>query len=202
MDLLQRACTAIEKTESEFRELIAEAAKAGEYGDVETLTNWVLRLREISSSNDSKNSKTNSVDSPPKRKRRSPTTRGKRGKLAAYPKFANDGDNLIKIAWSKAKKNEYRHKSPKEVLSILSKALQEKTNSESVVSMDKVLPLHSPDGSEIPDYQAYLCLAWLKSIGAITQHGREGYSRGEGVNSIDEVSNSAWSKLPRDVKKT
>ena len=31
-------------------------------------------------------------------------------------------------------------------------------------------------GTEIPTYQAYLCLAWLRGAALIEQHGRQGYS--------------------------
>ena len=41
--------------------------------------------------------------------------------------------------------------------------------------MEDVLPLGYAGGKEIPSYQAYLALAWLRSVEAIRKDGREGY---------------------------
>jgi hypothetical protein len=61
-------------------------------------------------------------------------------------------------------------------------------------SMDDVMPLTDPaDGSELPTYQIYVALAWLRSVGLIEQHGRQGYSVRKGVNlstKVDEEWNS------------
>ena len=70
-----------------------------------------------------------------------------------------------------------------------------------VIPMDGILPLNAEDGSEIPDYQSYLCLAWLRSIGAVTQKGREGYMRGNSKTPLPEQVESAWPELPEDTKK-
>ena len=42
--------------------------------------------------------------------------------------------------------------------------------------MEDVLPLHDEEHAEIPSYQVYLSLAWLREIRAVAQHGRDGYS--------------------------
>ena len=39
-----------------------------------------------------------------------------------------------------------------------------------------IFPLKDADKSEIPDYQAYLTLAWLRIVELITQHRRQEYS--------------------------
>jgi hypothetical protein len=100
-----------------------------------------------------------------------------RAKGNEYPKFARDGDNLVKIAWSKAEKSEYEHKSPKSVMSVLVGALGKVGAGGKRFAMDAVIPLAAgEDGAEVPPYQVYLCVAWLRQIGAVVQHGRQGYS--------------------------
>ena len=62
--------------------------------------------------------------------------------------------------------------------------------------MDKVLPLKDPvTGSAFPDYQSYLCLAWLKCGGLVIQHGRQGYSLPKGIE-LDKSIETHWANLP------
>ena len=85
-----------------------------------------------------------------------------RNKLGQYPKFVREGDNLVKIGWSKSQRAEYEHKSPKRLLAVLCESLTSANGKR--IMMDKVLPLKDPvTGSAFPDYQSYLCLAWLRS---------------------------------------
>jgi len=112
-----------------------------------------------------------------------------------YPAFAKSGDVLVKIAWSKSSKSEYQHKSPRMVIKVLANSFTHHAKSGGVVSMDNVLPLKADDGTEIPDYQAYVSLAWLRQIGAVKQNGRQGYT----VKKVDDLLQEievAWSKLP------
>lgn len=117
-------------------------------------------------------------------------------KKGTYPQFARDGDSLIKIGWSKADKAEYQHKSPKAVLDTLVVSLEKLGSGGKVFAMDSVIPLSSPtDGSEIPPYQAYLCLAWLRDVDAILQHGRRGYSLRRDRN-LSAMVDEAWRAMP------
>jgi hypothetical protein len=119
------------------------------------------------------------------------TTRVRKGD---YPKFVRDGDSLVKIGWSKSDKSEYEHKSPKEVLSYLIPAIAKAGASGKRFSMDKLLPLKEDDGAEVPGYQAYLCLAWLRSSGLVQQHGRQGYTVPKKTDLAAAVE-GAWEKL-------
>ena len=63
------------------------------------------------------------------------------------------------------------------------------------IIMDKVLPLKDPvNESVFPDYQSYLCLAWLKSVGLVTQHGRQGYSLPKGIE-LEKSVEALWAGL-------
>jgi hypothetical protein len=116
-----------------------------------------------------------------------------RNELGRYPKFVREGDNLVKIGWSKSQRAEYEHKSPKRLLAVLCESLTSANGKR--IMMDKVLPLKdSANGSAFPDYQSYVCLAWLKSSGLVTQHGRQGYSLPKGIELKESVE-TLWSNL-------
>jgi hypothetical protein len=116
-----------------------------------------------------------------------------RNKLGQYPKFVREGDNLVKIGWSKSQRAEYEHKSPKRLLAVLCDSLTSANGKR--IMMHKVLPLKDPvTGSAFPDYQSYVCLAWLKSAGLVTQHGRQGYSLPKGI-VLQKSVEALWANL-------
>jgi len=105
-------------------------------------------------------------------------------------------DQLVKIGWSKKAKKEYQHKAPRYVVDLLVKRLLQMTTPDKVFTTEELFPLRNEtDDMEIPSYQAYLALAWLRSFGAVRQHGRQGYSMvpTQGVISIVD---RAWAGLP------
>ena len=117
-----------------------------------------------------------------------------RNKLGHYPRFVREGENLIKIGWSKSGRAEYEHKSSKRLLAVLCEALAGAKGKR--ITMDKVLPLKDPaNGSVFADYQSYVCLAWLKSAGLVVQHGRQGYSLPKGTELGNAVE-THWASLP------
>ena len=79
---------------------------------------------------------------------------------------------------------------------VLAKTLAEAGKDGRVFATDHVLPIHDPtDGSEIPNYQSYVGIAWLKQMGLIEQHGRQGYSIPR-LAEFEKSVESVWSKLP------
>jgi hypothetical protein len=126
----------------------------------------------------------------------STTTIGRRARKKDYPKFLRDGDSLVKVGWSKAEKAEYEHKSSKKALLALGQALAAIGTKGRRFTMDKVLPLNDPsDSSALPDYQCYLCLAWLRHSGLVIQHGRQGYSLPKNGDLPTAVERN-WEQLP------
>lgn len=107
-----------------------------------------------------------------------PVAEGKPQKKAAYPQFFREGDSLVKVAWSKSQRGEYEHKSPYKVAAALVESVLKAGSRGQRFTMDKLLPLRDtdPPHAQWPDYQAYVCLAWLRHEGLIKQHGRSGYS--------------------------
>ena len=66
-----------------------------------------------------------------------------------------------------------------------------------VLAIDEVLPLTEQDGTEVPTYQLYVCMAWFRSIGVVVQEGRQGYRVADATSlarSVDEL----WRGLAND----
>jgi len=208
MSIEQRARKVLSDAESELRRLIAAAAQAGDYTSVEAVTSWAAILNQAvadgraptSSPSPCSDAKSRTRNSSKKRTKASQkkTTRSK-AKTRSYPKFARSGDSLVKIAWSKSQKGEYKHKSPRSVLLLLVDALDDLLGEGSLVAMEDILPLRAEDGQEIPDYQVYLCLAWLRSIGAVQQKGRQGYTRSGLADNLKQIVTDKWNGLRNDV---
>ena len=49
--------------------------------------------------------------------------------------------------------------------------------------------------SEVPGYQVYLCLAWLRSEGLVTKHERQGYTA-DSPDSLEKDVASRWKLIP------
>lgn len=104
-----------------------------------------------------------------------------------YPCFYRGRDGLIKIGWSKKRKVEYCHKAPWEAVQAVVKAIQEKASSGEPFTLEELTPIRTTDGSEVPSYQTYLVLAWLRKENLIRQHGRQGYSLAASINLLQAL---------------
>ena len=101
----------------------------------------------------------------------------------------------MKIGWSKKAKNEYRHKAPREVIDLLLDRLVQVGAPGHLFTTEDVFPLHGKGDSEVPSYQAYLALAWLKALGLVVQYGRQGYKLPT-TTSIKPLIEREWDNLP------
>ena len=126
-----------------------------------------------------------------------PNRRTKRNNPAAkYPQFLRFGGDLIKVGWSKKLRTEYEHKSPTEVVDLLAATLANLGSDGRRFTMEEVLPhMKLRDGLDVPTYQTYLCLAWLRDAGLLHQHGRQGYSVST-EGPLSEQVKSRWRDLP------
>jgi hypothetical protein len=103
----------------------------------------------------------------------------------------------VKIGWSRTEKAPYEHKAPKRVVDLLVEAVLRVGQRGQRFTSDDVMPLlESGDGSEVPSYQAYLALAWLRTENLVVQHGRQGYSLPEGAD-LARVVERRWARLPQ-----
>jgi len=61
--------------------------------------------------------------------------------------------------------------------------------------MDEVLPVELQDGTEVPSYQAYLVLAWLRERGTVQRQGNDGYKLARKNLSADMIV-ELWAQTP------
>src|SRR5206468_2770233 len=101
---------------------------------------------------------------------------------------------LVKIGWSKSEKNEYEHKAAKHIITALIDVIAKIATRGRIFTMEEVLPLRDKQGVQIPTYQAYLAMAWLRKCGILKQHGRQGYSLKDVENLHDKVG-ACWDTL-------
>lgn len=207
METLIRARIVLEKAEQELRQLLSEAAAAGEYDCLVTLADWAKQLAAMpeslrSTNNGSTASIVNMEASLPLGRPRIAPRRGSRrppgrkSRKDEYPKFLREKNELVKIGWSRSEKSPYEHKAPKSVVDLLAQALITTGRGGRRFTTDEILPLRqaSSDG-EVPSYQAYLALAWFRVEGLVTQHGRQGYSLPQGMDLTNEAERR-WDNLP------
>jgi hypothetical protein len=92
-----------------------------------------------------------------------------------YPKFERSGERLYKLGWSAKDKSVYEHRVPLDVVREVCRRMSEKATSKKPFKMEKLMPFHLQNGSEVPGYQAYLVLKWLQHLGEVDRRGNEGY---------------------------
>jgi hypothetical protein len=203
MEAEKRAAEVLRQTEANLRELASAAARAGEYADVVKIAVWAKAVGEIAREASTKDARVASgVEAPgaPKGLSHTPTKaanqrKPRRGAKAGYPRFFRQGDKLVRIAWSKRDKKEYRHTAPYTVLLALVNVIAELGKDGRIFSTEDFLPICESDGAEVPAYQAYVGIAFLKHTSLIDQHGRQGYSIPRLAEFKDAVE-ALWQKLP------
>ncbi len=93
-----------------------------------------------------------------------------------FPRFERDDDRLVKVGWSKKDRKAYEHKSPRLAVDATALTISRVGKAKKVFTMDDVLPVPSADGGEVPSYQAYVVVAWLRDVGLVRKIGKNGYS--------------------------
>jgi hypothetical protein len=220
MNRIDSARALLSSAESGLRDLGAEAAKSGNYDDVMIIAEVAKRLHELAiklalanrqssattgqefclpSPNDGGRCipATSSGARPPANGTANVSRRsGRAPRKNDYPRFVRRGDDLVKIGWSKGVAKEYQHKAPRDVVLAVAQSLRENAPNGEILSTEKFLPSEQKEsGEEIPAYQAYVCLAWLRSIGLIDQNGRQGYSLSNAASLFQQIDDE-WNRLP------
>jgi hypothetical protein len=220
MDALEEATAALRTAEQKLRTILVQAAEAGDYDHLPRIAEWAKLLNTALSGSAAiettpvsghpvlprvpgnglpEESVDDAGGAPAPRARtvrsgrRSTKTRNSRSKKAGYPRFVREGESLVKIAWSKSEGKPYEHKAPRGVLRALIQALTRVGGGGERFTMEGLLPLRD-GGTDIPDYQTYLTLAWLRSAGLVTQHGRQGYSLPPDTN-LEREAELQWGQL-------
>ena len=101
----------------------------------------------------------------------------------------------MKIGWSKRDERVYEHRAPRDIVFLVGVAISTKVKPKAIFTMDQVLPVQNGDGNEVPSYQAYLALAWLRSIGLVQRHGKEGYALTNGTLDNTRLRR-LWNSIP------
>ena len=195
----------MEQAEVALRDLLADAARTGDYPAVVRIAAWARTIHDLRSTTGNTGESSASLDLRRTRTRQKPRPEGQEDRKAAavrrhqetdYPKFLRHKDELIRLAWSKRDNKEYHHKASYSVLRALTSAMIERGADGRVFSTDELLPIRNPaDGNEVPNYQAYVGIALLKRTGLIDQHGRRGYSIPRLTDFENSVEN-VWKQLP------
>jgi hypothetical protein len=112
-----------------------------------------------------------------------------------YPRFLREGDQLVKVGWSRRLREEYQHKAPRRAVDLVVASIAKAGGNGKLIKPEQVMPVHdAADLCDVPVYQVYVTLAWLKAAGLVTAHGRSGYSIRRGQDLAGAVK-SAWNKL-------
>ncbi|MBI5851771.1 MAG: hypothetical protein HZB39_12205 [Planctomycetes bacterium] len=92
-----------------------------------------------------------------------------------FPRFERDGDKLVKLGWSKKNRAQYEHKAPRPAVVAVVQQMARVVKPDHVFGIESLLPVTDAAGEEVPGYQVYLTMAWLRSLGAVQKKGRDGY---------------------------
>lgn len=203
MGLIETARQILSATETSLREVIERALAEQQYSDVAAIAQMadtVARLRGTQAETPTVTSPASpshliggNGEHPPAAPAK--PVRRRRPANGEFPRFERDGDKLVKIGWSKRDDRVYEHRAPRDIVFRVTNAIVSKRKAKSIFTMDQVLPITDPAGKEIPSYQAYLALAWLRSVGVVQRRGKDGYAL---VNPPLETSKlqQLWSATP------
>lgn len=112
-----------------------------------------------------------------------------------YPFFGRDRDRLVKVGWSKKNKQEYEHRVPREAVTAFVSHLATNVRNGDLFEVERLLPMQDSSGDDIPAYQVYVTLGWLRTLGVVNKHGRDGYVlRDDSLE--DGVLDRLWNTLP------
>lgn len=114
---------------------------------------------------------------------------------SGYPRFAREQDRLIKIGWSKKNESEYEHRVSRDAVVSVLTALGGKFGGGELFEADTLLPVVDASGAEMPSYQVYLVLAWLRDLGGLEKQGREGYRCTAGKLDDSQIA-ELWARTP------
>lgn len=189
------AIQCLHQCEADLRRFVSDAAAEGDYEIVLRLTACAKQVAAIAASvNDDAGRGSMS---------RRASRAGLNGKSAdsnhvhsnGYPRFGCRREHLIRIGPTKGGSAEYQHKTARPAVDAVVSAVLEAGREGRVFTTRDCLPVVLPSsGSEVPGYQVYNVLAWLKQMGLVDQHGRQGYSICKPQEFLQQIE-IAWTTL-------
>lgn len=202
MSRIKTGLRAVSEAENLVRRLISEAAADNQYADVITLAEMADGLRRLGANAD--DAAPASVDSGcAAKQRKTPVVKPKKvgrkpnqkaAVKSAFPRFERDGDRLVKIGWSKRQRSAYEHRASKQAVLACARRIAGLARPGGVFSVDAMVPTPDPAaGGDVPAYQVYLVVAWLRSLGLIKKKGRDGYVVSKDLT--ERAVDDAWRKI-------
>ncbi len=192
MSVPTAAVSVLRRAEAELRKLIQEALGEGRYQDVSNLAATADAVAQLHASTTDEEP---AVGLQLHDEIRIGQRHGRRATGRAFPRFERDGDKLVKVAWSKRNRAEYEHRAPREVVEILIERIRKTKGEGAKFEASEILPLKDK-GRDVPSYQAYLSIAWLRQEGVIVKYGREHYALKPDMASRTRVV-ELWEALPQ-----
>ena len=200
MDKIQRKVGSIlDSAESSLSDLIQAALRQKRYNDVAFVAkvlNQVAKVRQglqvpgllrnptagdssgpkIESDVETVETASSSLDQPKLRahERGSPK-KETYARSSKYPLFFRDNSRLIKVGWSKKNKDEYAHRVPKDVVLAFAEHLDRSVDAGAMFEIESLFPVSTKSGEQVPSYQIYVVVAWLRDADVIEKKGRDGY---------------------------
>jgi hypothetical protein len=191
---MEDAIRCLKECEANLRRFVSEAAAAGDYETVLRLTACAKQVAAISSSFGDAAPVGGEHQTSPARLNGHAAPKV-RSNSVAYPRFACRRDHLIRFGRSKGESSEYQHKTAKPAVDAVASAVLEAGREGRVFTIEDCRPVvTAANGSEVPGYQVYNVLAWLKKMGLVDQHGRQGYSICNPREFLQQVE-IAWKSL-------
>jgi hypothetical protein len=197
----------LEVCEQNLRNLVAEAVQEGDYPGVLRITDWAKALASLVA--EGRGGQPASINAPSIAEAKSDGINHSHPALAipaesrrarhlsdGYPKFFRRGDELVKVGWSKKERKEYNHRAPRDAINAAAASIRQVGAKGKLFNGDALLPLKNPtNGTVVPDYQAYVALAWLKHLGIVEQRGRRAGYTLIPSKQIDSAITTAWPEL-------
>src|SRR5437762_7977716 len=197
-EILERAMKALSEAEDKLQDLMETAVAQHRYRDLSALApvaDMLLEVIEIARGHNGSSPSGSTITANP-----NPAGRDNMvpvvpalARSQTYPRFARQGDRLTKFAWSKKDRREYEHRASAEVLFRVAEVFAGHAAIETPFLMDELMPFKMRDGEEIPSYQAYLALAWFRSLGVVESRGKDGYA--VTVPDLQSRVEQAWNDL-------
>ncbi len=182
--------TILDQAERSLQEVIAEAAKAADYHNVDVARLAALEMDKLRKRVKGPPTVEKPQDSQPSQR----LTGKRRSPKSAYPKFAVRNGTLSRIAWSKKKRGEYTHRAPKAVFDQTIKAMVSlsQMRNGSVMAEHIIERVGSTSPEHVPSYQVYLVINLLSDSGCIKKIGREGYRWPE---ELEDNARKVWAEF-------
>jgi len=197
MSTSNKAKTVIAEAQKALRSLMEEAIRQQNYGEVAEIAILAEGLSRVLLGENGGIHDPSGAPAPPTVPpvRQMPKRTNRPKNKPKYPFFERDGDKLVKVGWSKKHRDEYEHRASREAVIAVARHIASQVKVGQVFEVESMLAVQDSAGSDIPAYQVYLILAWLRSAGAVEKKGRDGQILRDGSIGSGGLNN-LWERVP------